>query len=392
MLCMGIKIYIRKNEVIQLEERKFEMTVAFTCNHKDNHSEARTGVVTTASGEIPTPIFMPVGTQATVKAMSPEELNQIDAKIILANTYHLYLRPGSKLIARAGGLHEFMHWDKPLLTDSGGFQVFSLSDLNKITDEGVYFQSHIDGSKHFISPEKSVDIQKDLGSDIIMAFDECPSLPGDYDYIEQAVNRTLRWAERCKKTVKGNHQSLFAIVQGGVNENLRRQCARSLVEMDFPGYAIGGLSVGEDKQDMLRILEVTVPILPENKPRYLMGVGTPEDLIESVRRGIDMFDCVLPTRLARHGTVFTSSGKLTIRNAQFKEDFEKLDPECDCYVCRNYTRGYIRHLLKRQEILGVRLTTYHNLYFYLKLMADLRKAIAEDKFSDYADKFYSKYY
>lgn len=367
------------------------MSFKFELLHTDNNTRARLGKITTVHGEIKTPVFMPVGTQATVKAMSPEELKKIGTQIILGNTYHLYLRPSSKLIAEAGGLHEFMHWDKPILTDSGGFQVFSLSDLREIKEEGVYFQSHIDGSKHFISPEKSIKIQQELGSDIVMAFDECPPHPDDYDYIEKSLDRTLRWARRCKETIKEDEQALFGIVQGGIFKDLRQKSAHEMKKIDFPGYALGGLSVGEKKEEMLDVLEFTVPALPAKKPRYLMGVGTPEDLIEGVIRGIDMFDCVMPTRIARHGSVFTSQGRLTVRNASYKKQFIPLDPECDCYVCQNYTRGYIRHLLKRKEILGVRLTTYHNLHFLLDLMYKIRIAINEDSLLDFREKFYERY-
>ncbi len=368
------------------------MSLKFDVLDKDNKSQARMGLIETPHGHIETPIFMPVGTQATVKAMTPDELKEIRSKIILGNTYHLYLRPGSELIAEAGGLHEFMNWDKTILTDSGGFQVFSLADLREIKEEGVFFQSHIDGSSHFISPEKSIKIQQQLGSDIVMAFDECPPGTADYNYIKKSVARTLRWAERCKTAMANNKgQSLFAIVQGGVFTDLRQSCARELIKLDFPGYAIGGLSVGEKKEDMLKVLEDTVPELPDAKPRYLMGVGTPTDLIDGVIRGIDMFDCVLPTRIGRHGSVYTAKGRITIRNARYKKDFSPVDPECDCYVCQNYTRGYIRHLLKRKEILGVRLTTYHNLYFYLNLMSNIREAIRENTLMDFRDQFYDRY-
>ncbi len=366
------------------------MVFEFKLEHKDTDTGARAGQIITEHGKINTPVFMPVGTQATVKAMTPEELNEINSSIILANTYHLYLRPGSDLIARAGGLHEFMHWDKAILTDSGGFQVFSLSDLNEITEDGVYFQSHIDGSHHFLSPEKSMQIQKELGSDIIMAFDECPPYTDDYNYIKNSLEKTLNWGRRSKEAADSS-QTLFGIIQGGIFKELREHSVREMIKIDFPGYAIGGLSVGEKKEEMLDILDFTVPLLPENKPRYLMGVGTPEDLIEGVRKGVDMFDCVMPTRIARHGSVYTSRGRLTIRNAEYKEDFSPLDPECDCYVCKNYKRSYIRHLLKRNEILGVRLTTYHNLYFLLNLMNEMREAIERDEFPVFREKFYSKY-
>ncbi|MFW6006467.1 MAG: tRNA guanosine(34) transglycosylase Tgt [Halanaerobiales bacterium] len=368
------------------------MSFSFELENTDSKSQARAGSIKTDHGVISTPIFMPVGTQATVKAMSPDELKQIGAQIILGNTYHLYLRPGAQLIARAGGLHNFMNWDRPILTDSGGFQVFSLANLREITDDGVYFQSHIDGSREFISPEKSMEIQIDLGSDIVMAFDECPPYESEYEKVNNAVDRTIAWAKRCKKKMRDvKNQALFGIIQGGVFKDLRKKCVEELLKIDFPGYAVGGLSVGEKKEEMMEMLEVTVPLLPKNKPRYLMGVGTPSDLIEGVKRGIDMFDCVLPTRVGRHGSVFTSRGKLTVRNAEFKEDFTSLDPECDCYVCNNFTRGYIRHLLKRNEILGVRLTTYHNLYFYLNLITQIREAVINDNFMKFREEFYNNY-
>src|SRR5690554_1413496 len=361
----------------------------FTVFHKESNTNARTAKLITPHGEINTPIFMPVGTQATVKSMTSEELKEVGSEIILSNTYHLYLRPGSKLISRAGGLHNFMHWDKPILTDSGGFQVFSLSELNKITDEGVIFQSHLDGSRHFISPEISMEIQMELGADIIMAFDECTPYPAEHEYVNESLERTISWARRSKKAMTNTDQTLFGIIQGGVYKDLRLKSVEELLKIDFPGYAIGGLSVGEEKELMLEVLDYTVPGLPEDKPRYLMGVGAPEDLVEGVMRGIDMFDCVLPTRIARHGVVFTHQGRITIRNAEFAEDFGPLDPECNCYVCKNYTRGYIRHLIKRREILGVRLTTYHNLFYLLDLMKRIREAIQKDKFLEFRKEFYS---
>ncbi|HLV09325.1 MAG TPA: tRNA guanosine(34) transglycosylase Tgt [Halanaerobiales bacterium] len=361
----------------------------FTVFHKESNTNARTAKLITPHGEINTPIFMPVGTQATVKSMTSEELKEVGSEIILSNTYHLYLRPGSKLISRAGGLHNFMHWDKPILTDSGGFQVFSLSELNKITDEGVIFQSHLDGSRHFISPEISMEIQMELGADIIMAFDECTPYPAEHEYVNESLERTISWARRSKKAMTNTDQTLFGIIQGGVYKDLRLKSVEELLKIDFPGYAIGGLSVGEEKELMLEVLDYTVPVLPEGKPRYLMGVGAPEDLVEGVMRGIDMFDCVLPTRIARHGVVFTHQGRITIRNAEFAEDFGPLDPECNCYVCKNYTRGYIRHLIKRREILGVRLTTYHNLFYLLDLMKRIREAIQKDKFLEFRKEFYS---
>ena len=355
-------------------------------------SGARLGRVHTPHGVIETPCFMPVGTQATVKTMSPEELKNMDARIILSNTYHLFLRPGHKLIERAGGLHKFMNWDRAILTDSGGFQVFSLSDMRKITEEGVEFRSHLNGDKLFLSPEKAMEIQNSLGSDIMMAFDECPPYPAEYDYVKQSLERTTRWAERCLRAhERPDAQGLFAIVQGGGYKELREQSARDLTSMDFPGYAIGGLSVGEPKPVMYEVLDYTVPLLPAGKPRYLMGVGSPDALIEGSLRGIDMFDCVLPTRIARNGTLMTSEGRLVVRNAKHAEDFGPLDPACDCYTCKNYSRAYIRHLLKADETFGIRLTTYHNLHFLLQLMRDVRQAIMEDRLLDFRDDFFAKY-
>lgn len=354
---------------------------------------ARLGRLHTPHGVIETPIFMPVGTQATVKAMTPEELKDIGSQIILSNTYHLYMRPGHDLIERAGGLHKFMNWDKPILTDSGGFQVFSLGPLRKIREEGVEFRSHLDGSKHFLSPEKATEIQNALGSDIIMAFDECAPYPADRQYVKNSLERTTRWLERCKAAHKyPERQALFGIVQGGMYKDLREQSAREITAIDLPGYAIGGLSVGEPKEMMYEVLDYTVPLLPEDKPRYLMGVGSPDDLLEGVLRGIDMFDCVLPTRIARNGTAMTSQGKVVVRNASYAEDFTSLDPECDCYTCRNYTKAYLRHLIKCNEILGARLLTIHNLHFLLKLMENVREAIREDRLLDYKKDFFEKYY
>ncbi|MFR2518694.1 tRNA guanosine(34) transglycosylase Tgt [Peptostreptococcus stomatis] len=354
---------------------------------------ARLGRLHTPHGVIETPIFMPVGTQATVKAMTPEELKDIGSQIILSNTYHLYMRPGHDLIERAGGLHKFMNWDKPILTDSGGFQVFSLGPLRKIKEEGVEFRSHLDGSKHFLSPEKATEIQNALGSDIIMAFDECAPYPADRQYVKNSLERTTRWLERCKAAHKyPERQALFGIVQGGMYKDLREQSAKEITAIDLPGYAIGGLSVGEPKEMMYEVLDYTVPLLPEDKPRYLMGVGSPDDLLEGVLRGIDMFDCVLPTRIARNGTAMTSQGKVVVRNASYAEDFSSLDPECDCYTCRNYTKAYLRHLIKCNEILGARLLTIHNLHFLLKLMENVREAIREDRLLDYKKDFFEKYY
>lgn len=358
---------------------------------KDTSSFARLGELETAHWKCFTPIFMPVGTQATVKTLAPEDLYEIGADIILSNTYHLYLRPGADLIEKAGGLHRFMNWKRGILTDSGGFQVFSLSKLRKITDEGVYFSSHIDGSRHFLTPQKVMDIEQKLGADIAMCFDECAPYPCTYEYAKEALRRTSLWAKICKEHHKREDQALFGIVQGSVFDDLRKKSAEDIVALDFPGYAIGGLSVGEPKSEMYRILELTHTLLPEDKPRYLMGVGAPEDLVEGVKRGVDMFDCVLPTRLARHGTVFTRRGKLTVRNAGFAEDFTPVDPECDCYVCRNYSRAYIRHLIKAEEMLAHRLLSYHNIYFLVKLMKDIRQAIAEERFGEFYDNFFKEY-
>lgn len=353
---------------------------------------ARLGRVHTPHGTIETPAFMPVGTQATVKTMSPEELKQMDAHIILSNTYHLFLRPGHDIVKRAGGLHKFMNWDRPILTDSGGFQVFSLSDIRKISEEGVEFRSHLNGDKLFLSPEKAMEIQNALGSDIMMAFDECAPYPADHAYVKQSLERTTRWAERCLKShSRPEEQALFGIIQGGMFEDLRKQSAAELTSLDFPGYAIGGLSVGEPKPLMYEVLDYTVPLMPDNKPRYLMGVGSPDALVEGAIRGVDMFDCVLPTRIARNGTVMTSSGRLVVRNAKHAEDFTPLDPECTCYTCTNYSKAYIRHLLKADETFGIRLTTYHNLHFLLELMRKVRQAILEDRLRDFRDQFFEQY-
>lgn len=352
---------------------------------------ARLGELTTPHGVVETPVFMPVGTQATVKTMTPEEVWDAGGRIILGNTYHLYLRPGHDLVAEAGGLHSFMHWGGPILTDSGGFQVFSLGPLRKVEEEGVWFRSHIDGSEHYFSPEKAVEIQESLGSDIAMAFDECAPYPCSHEYALKAVERTTRWADRCRKAHRREKQALFGIIQGGVFADLRRKSAGELLEMDFPGYGIGGLSVGEPKDLMYETLESTVPLIPADRPRYLMGVGSPDCLLEGVARGVDMFDCVLPTRIARNGTVFTHDGKLVVRNAEYARDFRPLDPECGCYTCRNYTRAYIRHLIKANEILGVRLTTIHNLYFILTLMHKIREAIGQGRFSQYKRDFLTRF-
>ena len=371
-----------------------EQPIRYELLKKDKKTGARLGIIYTPHGIIETPVFMPVGTQATVKAMTPDELKEmVDARIILSNTYHLFLRPGDELIKEAGGLHKFMNWDRPILTDSGGFQVFSLADLRNITEEGVKFKSHLDGSEKFLSPEISMKIQNNLGSDIMMAFDECAPYPSDYDYTKKSMEMTTRWAKRCLEAHKNKEkQGLFGIVQGGMYKDLREQSAKALVELDFPGYAVGGLSVGEPAELMYEILSATTPFLPENKPRYLMGVGTPDYLIEAVLRGIDMCDCVLPTRIARNGTAMTSEGKVVVRNATYERDWTPLDHNCDCYTCKNYTRAYIRHLVKCGEILGARLITIHNLRFLVKLMEDVRKAIEEDRLLEFREEFYKNYY
>ena len=351
---------------------------------KDKFSKARLGKIYTNRGIIETPIFMPVGTRATVKAMNVDELKEIGSQIILGNTYHLYLRPGQEIIRAAGGLHKFMNWDRPILTDSGGFQVFSLGAIRKITEEGVMFRSHIDGSKHFISPEKSMEIQNDLGSDIMMAFDECAPYPASYDYVKNSMERTIRWLKRCKEYHKNTeNQALFGIIQGGMYKDLRKISAIETCSMDLPGYAVGGLSVGEPKDVMIEYLNYTTEFMPEDKPRYLMGVGTPDYLFEAVEAGIDMADCVLPTRLGRNGTAITTYGKVVIKNAKYAKDFTPLDETCDCYACKNHTKAYIRHLMNVNEILGARLLSTHNLRFLLKTMENIRQAIREDRFLEY---------
>lgn len=363
----------------------------FTVTCQDNETSARLGRLKLTHGEVETPIFMPVGTQATVKTLTPEELGDIGAGIILSNTYHLYLRPGEDLIEKAGGLHKFMNWKGNILTDSGGFQVFSLSKLRKITDEGVEFRSHIDGSRHFLTPERVMEIEQRLGADIAMCFDECAPYPCSYEEALNSVERTSNWAGRCREAHKREDQALFGIIQGNVFPDLREKSARYLVAMDFPGYAIGGLSVGEPKEKMYEILEITHQLLPRDKPRYLMGVGEPEDLVEGVKRGVDMFDCVLPTRLARHGTAYTHQGKITVRNAAYAEDFSPIDNKCDCYVCKNYTRAYLRHLIKAEEILAARLLSYHNIYFLVRLMENIRSAIRKGDFASFYHKFFQQY-
>ena len=368
--------------------------VTYELIHKCKQTGARRGVIHTPHGDIQTPVFMPVGTQATVKSMTPEELKEeVGAQIILSNTYHLYLRPGEEVIQEAGGLHKFMNWDRAILTDSGGFQVFSLSDLRTISEDGVEFRSHLDGSKHFFSPEKVMEIEEALGADIIMSFDECVKYPETHEYTKNSMERTTRWARRCKEAHKNtDRQALFGIIQGGFYEDLREKSAKDLIELDFPGYAIGGISVGEPKEEFLKMLYFTTPLMPENKPRYLMGVGTPDYLIEAAIAGIDMCDCVLPTRIARNGTAMTWNGKVVVRNATYEKDWGPVDPKCDCYACRNYTRAYIRHLIKANEILGVRLLSIHNIYFLTKLMERVRIEIEHDNLENFKNEFYAKYY
>ncbi len=372
--------------------------MSFELLKKDQSTNARLGRVTTQHGIVSTPVFMPVGTQGTVKAMLPEELKDLGAEIILSNTYHLYLRPGHDLIKELGGLHKFMNWDGPILTDSGGYQVFSHAKIRKIKEEGVYFQSHIDGSSHFLSPENAVEIQEALGSDIIMCLDECTPYPSTYEYTLESMEMTHRWARRCKERlgqgpwVMGQEEmpALFGIIQGGMFEDLRKQSAEEIVNIGFDGYAIGGVSVGEENELMYKIVDAAAPNLHEDKPRYLMGVGTPEDLVECVGRGIDMFDCVMPTRSARNGLLFTSKGKLVIKNSQFANDPKPIDEDCGCYTCRNYSRAYLRHVYMANEIIASRLNTIHNLYYYINLMKEIRQAILENRYKEFRKEFYQK--
>ena len=359
--------------------------------HTCAQSGARLGVLHTPHGDIQTPIYMPVGTAAVVKAMTSREMEEIGTQILLSNTYHLHLRPGEDLVAEAGGLHRFMDWHKPILTDSGGFQVFSLAGIRTIAEEGVTFQSHLDGSRQFIGPETSMDIQQKLGADIAMAFDVCSPYPCDHETARVNMERTHRWAQRCKEHHTREDQALFGIVQGAFYKDLRIESAKTLGDMDFIGYGIGGLSVGEPKPIMYEMLEEMMPYMPAHKPRYLMGVGTPDCLIEGVLRGIDMFDCVLATRIARNGTALTSAGRLVVRNAQYARDFGPIDPECDCYACTHFSRAYVRHLIKAGEITGGRLLSIHNLRFLIRLMERVREAIAEDRFLDFRKEFYAKY-
>ncbi len=350
---------------------------------------ARLFNIETSRGTINAPQFMPVGTQGSVKALTFDQVKNTGAQIILGNTYHLYMRPGHKLIEKMGGLHKFINWDKPILTDSGGFQVFSLAKIRKVKDDGVEFQSHLDGSKHFFTPELSMEIQKSLGSDIVMAFDECPAYTNDKKAVAESMKKTLAWARRCRDFKLHPHQKLFGIVQGGMYEDLRQECAEKLVEMEFDGYAIGGLSIGEPIPVMHKMARLVAPMLPKNKPRYLMGVGRPQDLIVGVSAGIDIFDCVMPSRNARNGQLFTSKGKVNIKNAKYAESNEPLDAECSCYTCQNHTRAYLRHLFIANELSSAILNTIHNIHFYLNLMSRLRAAITENRFDDVAPSLYN---
>jgi queuine tRNA-ribosyltransferase len=359
------------------------MAFRFEVTQKDSLSQARLGRVETDHGSFTTPTFLPVGTQGTIKSLTPEELIEIGVEAILGNTYHLYLRPGHETIKRLGGLHTFMHWGRPILTDSGGFQIFSLGSLRKIAEEGVTFQSHLDGSSHFLTPEKVLEIQRALGSDIAMVLDECVPYPSPYEYVKISMERTSRWAERSLEVRRERDPALFAIVQGGVYRDLREKSVQTLMKMEFQGYAIGGLSVGEPKSMMSEVLKWTTPLLPENHPRYLMGVGTPEDILHAIMLGVDFFDCVLPTRNARNGTLFTSFGKISIKQAQYAEDKKPVDETCTCYTCRHYSRAYLRHLYLSKEILSSRLNTIHNLFYYIELLRRIRKAIQEGKLLDF---------
>ena len=359
---------------------------------EEKHTGARLGILHTPHGSFPTPMYMPVGTLATIKGLSPEELKEMGADVVLANTYHLWLRPGEDLVAEAGGLHKFMNWDKGILTDSGGFQVFSLSDMRKITEEGVHFRNHINGEKLFLSPEKAIHIENQLGADIIMSFDECPPFDQSYDYVKRSIERTTRWAERgLRAHQRPQDQALFGILQGAGYKDLRLAHAQDMIAMDFPGYSIGGLSVGESKEEMNQVLDYLTPVIPKHKPRYLMGVGSPDSLIDGVIRGVDMFDCVLATRIARNGTCMTSQGRLVVKNAQYARDFRPIDEKCDCYTCKHYSRAYIRHLIKCDEIFGLRLASIHNVHFLLNLMKQVRYHIENDSLLDFRQAFFEEY-
>lgn len=369
------------------------MGFGFELTHICKQSGARCGVLHTPHGDFETPIFMPVGTQATVKTLDVKEIDEVSDGLILGNTYHLWLQPGDDIIKQHGGIRGFMKWDKALLTDSGGFQVFSLSKIRKIKEEGVQFRHHLSGELLHLTPEDSIRIQNNLGADIIMSFDECPPFYSDYDYMKESVDRTIRWAKRGKEVHQfPDTQALFGIVQGGPFKDLRKHSIEELIKIDFPGYSIGGLSVGETKEEMLEMLQFLNPLMPYDKPRYLMGVGSPDDLVNGAIHGIDMFDCVLPTRIARHGTAMTSQGKIVIKNKTYESDMAPLDSNCDCHVCKTYTRSYLRHLFKSQEILGLRLITYHNLYFLKNLMKQIREAIKSDRLLDFKNTFFENYY
>lgn len=368
------------------------MVIKYELLKKDKQTNARLGKITTPHGTFETPVFMAVGTQGTVKTLVKEELETIGSQIILGNTYHLWCQPGNDIVREAGGLHKFMNWDRSILTDSGGFQVFSLAKLRDITEEGVTFKHHKNGSKLFLSPEISMKIQNDLGSDIMMCFDECPPYPATYEYMKNSVDRTIRWAKRCYDAhANKDTQGLFGIIQGGEYLDIRKHCVDELTKIPFDGFSVGGLSVGESKDIQNNVLSYTVPLLPEDKPRYLMGVGSPGAILDAVERGIDMFDCVLPTRIARHGTAMTSEGRLIIKNKEFERDFTPLDHKCDCYCCKNYTRAYLRHLLKANEMLAYRLISIHNISYLVNLTAGIREAIKEDRFLEFKEKIYEEY-
>lgn len=369
-----------------------EPAIRYELIKEEKYTGARLGRVHTPHGSFDTPIYMPVGTLATVKGLSPEELQTMGADIVLSNTYHLWLRPGDDLVQEAGGLHSFMNWNKGILTDSGGFQVFSLSDIRRIEEEGVHFRNHINGAKLFLSPEKAIQIQNNLGADIMMSFDECPPFHETHEYVKRSIDRTTRWAERGLKAHQRSHdQALFGILQGAGYKDLRLQHAHDMISLDFPGYSIGGLSVGESKEEMNAVLDYLTPVMPKHKPRYLMGVGSPDALIDGVIRGVDMFDCVLATRIARNGTCMTSEGRLVVKNAQYARDFSPIDHHCDCYTCQNYTRAYIRHLFKADEIFGLRLASIHNVHFLLNLMKNVREAIKNDQLLDFKQDFFERY-
>ena len=370
-----------------MDKSKFYLEIKHICKQ----TGARYGILHTPHGDVEVPMFMPVGTLATVKALSPEEVKQCGAGVILANTYHLSLRPGADVVKAAGGVQKFMNYNGPMLTDSGGFQVFSLADNRKITEEGVTFKNHLNGAKCFYSPESVIELEEKIGADIIMSFDECPPWPVTHHYMEESVERTLRWAKRGKEAQTRDDQALFGLVQGGEFKDLRKHCAEELVKMDFDGYSIGGTSIGEPKDVMFEMVSYSVPYLPEDKPRYLMGVGSIDYILEGIAMGVDMFDCVLPTRIARHGALMTSKGRVNIRDAKYEYDFSPLDEDCDCYTCKNYTKAYLRHLYKCDETLGKRLLSIHNIRFLIHMMEEARTAIKEDRFGDFKDEFIKKY-